>query len=296
MSLDLWIFNKHRRTKMNAATLDAIIDNSYYVKDEVVLGCEKAKKELQECLPLERGQFVELAKDQRTDFIKGYDDKYPRVDMSVVENAVKKMNGELVPAFAIYNTNSYDNEYAKRYKLTNSERYEVQSEMDKKMVPHSKFGLKLKNHFYRKWRDNQDGIGFCVFGVFLQLSNFLWFVPTFGAHLVGLGLALSGAFIFLYGLGVYNWEPNRLFTRTFKHKFSGVIPKEIRKLVLTEQTNFDNIYLVEESHSWKIDDKIVEVPKNLDPLIIGKKNNVHFLLAKFDVTPLENIIATEYSA
>jgi len=281
---------------MNTATLDAIIDNSHYVKDEVVLGCEKAKKELQECLPFESNQFVELAKDQKTDFIKGYDDKYPRVDMTVVENTVKKMNGELVPAFAIYNTNSPDNEYSKVYQITNSDRYENQSDIHKKMVPHSEFVLKLSNHFYRNWRNNQDGIGFCVFGVLFQLANFLWFVPSSGAHLVGLGLASGGAFLFLYGLGIYNWEPQLIKTRTFTHKFLGVIPQNIRDLVKTERANFDIIYLVEEAHSWKIDDKIVEVPKNLDPLIIGRKNREHFLLAKFDVTPLENLIATEYSA
>jgi len=280
---------------MNTATLDAIIDNSHYVKDEVVLGCEKAKKELVDCLPLERDQFVELAKDQRTDFIKGYDDKYPRVDMTVVENTVKKMNGELVPAFAIYNTNSQNSEYERSFSITNHDWYAEQSEMNKKMVPHSPFKMKLANHFYKNWRPENE-IPFMLLGLAAQLGNFLWMQQDKTAHIWAISLAAIGALLFVYGIGIAVWEPGFNKTRTFKHKFSGVIPKNIRDLVKSERHNFDIIYLVEESHSWKIDDKIVEVPKNLDPLIIGRKNGDHFLLAKFDVTPLENLIATEYSA
>lgn len=295
MPLDLWGFNKHRREEMNAATLDSIIDNSHFVKDEVILGCEKAKKELQECLPLERDQFVELAKDKKTDFIPGYDDKYPRVDMGVVENTVKKMNGNLVPAFAIYNTNSPNSEYVRQFSITNSERYDNQSEMNKKMVPHSQFMIKLANHFYFNWK-NEDEIPFFGIGIALQLGNFLWTIQDKSAHIWAISLASIGALLIVYGIGICNWEPGFTKSRTFKHKFSGIIPKHIRDLVKTEQKNFDIIYLVEESHSWKIDDDVVETPKNLDPLIIGRKNGTHFLLAKFDVTPLENLIATEYSA
>jgi hypothetical protein len=280
---------------MNAATLDAIVDNSHFVKDEVILGCDKAKKELQECLPLERDQFVELAKDQKTDFIPGYDDKYPRVDMGVVENAVKKMNGQLVPAFAIYNTNSPNSEYMREFSITNSVRYDGQTEMNKKMVPHSSFKFKLMNHFYRNWK-NDDEVGFISFGVIFQLGNFLWMNSDKTAHIWAISLVAVGACLFTYGVGVALWEPGITKTRTFRHKFSGIIPKHIRDLVKTEQKNFDIIYLVEESHSWKINDEVVETPKNLDPLIIGRKNGTHFLLAKFDVTPLENLIATEYSA
>lgn len=280
---------------MEVATLEAIVDNSRFVKNEVVLGSQKAKNELQECLPIEREQFAELAENKTTDFMNGYDDKYPRIEMNVVENSTKMMNGQLVPAFAIYNVNSQNAEYTKQFKIDNIDRYENQREIDKKMVPHSPLKMKLANHFYRNCTDRDVG-GVIAVGLVCQFANFLWREENIGFHIFASFAVSLGAFMMVYGLGIFNWQSGFEKTRKFTHKFSGVIPKDVRDLVRKEIIRFDQILLIEEAHSWKINDETVNIPKNLDPLIVGKKDNKYFLLAKFDVTPLENLLATEYSA
>lgn len=279
---------------MNKATLDTIVDTSHFVKDEITFGCEKAKQELETCLPIERIQFEELARDKKTDFRKGYDDKYPRIDMKVVLNSVKEMNGHLVPAFANYEVLSHNNECNRRFSITNTERYVSQTEINKRMVPHFPFIIKLANYFYRT-TSNESVIPFVVFGMFCQLGLITLLTKALVPIIIGSLFSFVGICMITWGMAIFKLEPGFSKNRNFSHKFSGVIPQNVRDLISSEKSKFDSVLLVEEAHCWKINDETVSIPKNPDPLIIGKKDDIYYLLAKFDVTPLENLIATEYS-
>lgn len=296
MSFDLWVPNKYRRTKMNVDTLDKIVDKSFYVEEKVVLGNEWAKKSLRDCLPLERNQFVDIAKDEKSDFVKGYDDKFPRIDMKIVENSTKMMDGVPTPAFAIYNVFTTNNEYTKTYQIDSCNKYETYSELSKKLVPHNPLKMKFYNHLWRTWaRDAADP--FIFFGICLQLCWFSLLSDSFILKSILIPLAALGIVGFIYGLFIAARASNSLaISRTFSHKFSGIIPDNVRELIKNEQINFERIYLIEEGYNWKINDS-VELKKkpNPDPLIVGVKDGRYWLLTKFDVTPLENLIATEFS-
>ena len=279
---------------MNEVTLEAIVDSSHFVKDEVVLGNENAKKELISCLPLERGQFNEFAKDKKTDFVKGYDDRFPRIDMNVVKNSVNVIDGVAVPAFAIYDVFSDNDEYSLAFSVTSNTIYSKQSELAKKLVPHDPLKMRFYNHLWRNF-SSSDSVPFIFFGFILSMA----FLFIFSSSVVLKSILLPVSFIgFVYGIFIANRATNSLnISRKFSHKFSGIIPSNIREIATNEKKNFGNIYLIEEAYNWKIDDSVtIQKKQNPDPLIVGSKDGKYFLLAKFDVTPLENLIATEYTA
>jgi len=288
-------------------TLEEIVGHSIKVEKEFVRGDETAKKELESCLPIERNQFVELAQDKSNDFMNGYDDLFPRVPMDVVRNATKKQDGEIVPAFAVYDVNGNGKNVVKS--VTNTSIASPDGL--------SKFAGKFETTFWhiaKRLNGISDNVVMppTVFGVMSSALSIIftatgsipshdmspgslalyWMLPSFITTLVGFsGLCL---------------RDDIKLEHIFTHKFSGVIPADIRKIIKDNDKKFSKIYLVEEGYAWgsKTDFSVTQKPspRNIDPLIIGEIQNTktgdmnYFLLAKFDVTPLENFIATELSA
>lgn len=288
------------------ATLEEIVGHSIKVENEFVRGDEKAKKELQNCLPIERGQFEELAKDVSNDFMFGYDDLFPRVPMNVIKDATKKQNGEIVPAFAIYDVNG-----SGEYEITSATRTDVSSKSGL-----SRFAGKFETTFWHiakrlNWIDD-DLLVWSSLLAFSSLMISLIFMLSFcipgGPSPIPFALywLLPSFVATVLGFGIYCLVSDTKIEHYFSHKFSGVIPADIRKIIKDNDKKFSKIYLVEEGYAWgsKTDFSVTQKPspRNIDPLIIGEIQNTktgdmnYFLLAKFDVTPLENFIATELSA
>lgn len=73
------------------------------------------------------------------------------------------------------------------------------------------------------------------------------------------------------------------------------IPDDIRKIIssaLTSRT-FEDIYILAEAPSWELSSEKLPAVKE-DPLVIGRKGKHFYLLAKFDLSPLEKWIDAEF--
>lgn len=281
---------------MNATTLENIVDTSHFVEDKTIVGSEKAKKILSVCLPFEKPQLEDIAKDVKTDFIKGYDDRFPRIDMEIVRNSVKKIDGVVVPAFATYDVFSEDNTCRRRFKI-DSAGYENSSELDLLLVPHSPIMMKFYSHLWKNWTSS-EAAPFISFGLMFSVGFLSLLSNLIVLKSILIPIGVIGVLMTIYGIFIVRRASNSLrISRSFTHTFSGLVPDNVRDLIMSEKRNFDSITLIEESYNWNINDSIkIQKKPNPDPLIVGRKNNIHYLLTKFDVTPLENLIATEFTA
>jgi len=83
--------------------------------------------------------------------------------------------------------------------------------------------------------------------------------------------------------------------KTFTFTFSGVIPKESRELILRAEKSrhFDHILLAADTTGqWKVDERPLP-PPSPDPLIIGMRGEVLYLLGSFDMTIFETWLSYE---
>ncbi len=72
--------------------------------------------------------------------------------------------------------------------------------------------------------------------------------------------------------------------------FQGFIPNEIRRLIVDVQKQFQGIRVLAEVSQWKTQE--FQRPRlDPDPLVIGWDGEEFFLLAAFDLTPLEAAVA-----
>jgi len=79
-------------------------------------------------------------------------------------------------------------------------------------------------------------------------------------------------------------------------KFTGAIPDEVREKIRAAESSgeFDEVMLIAEVPEWKIDQTVVLVPKG-DPLVVGKKGELLWLIDAFDTTPIEEYVAKEFT-
>jgi len=259
---------------MNATTLENIVDTSHFVEDKTVVGSEKAKRILSICLPFEKAQLADIAKDVKTDFIKGYDDRFPRIDMEIVKNSVKKIDGVAVPAFATYDVFSENNTCERTFKINSSE-YGIRPKLDLQLVPHSPIMMKFYSHLWNSWVSS-DGVPFIVFGLMFSFGFFSLLSNLIVLKSILIPLAVVGVLMTIYGIFIVNRASNSVnLSRSFTHTFSGLVPDNVRELIKNEKRNFDSIILVEESYNWKIDDSIeIHKKPNPDPLLVGRKDNI----------------------
>lgn len=286
-------------------TLEDVVESAITVDNSVKPGNEVAKKELRECLRMERSQFTELAKDVRSDFMPGYDEKFSRIDMNVIVNATKKIDGKNVPAFAIYDVNGNgEYEISNTVNTSKNDKLIFQSSAEKLWFNVVKFFGKFcfpiaDGDFYLRII---FGIVGTILNTVVQIVNWCNTSPLGLSTLFYINYACFTA-ILLWGIISYSIGDSGVsFVKKFTHKFSGKIPSEVRELVKTESRNFEVIYLVEEGYDWKIENSVEtnRAPRNVDPLIIGRTRNknrdlVYFLITKFDVTPLEALFAQEFT-
>lgn len=282
---------------MNATTLDDLVNGTYTVdaveKDLVT----KSKEQAREALPFERVQFENIIQENKIDYMEGYDNRFKRIDWNVIENSTKIVNGNIVPAFAYYNVNKQSNVCERNFNINSMEDYEKVAEVNKKLVKHSKFRLNLQNHVYHNYDDNKSALFFVPSMILGGLS----IIPLV-SHSPLWGFA-TAALLTTFSWGVYclnNHRQTLTFNSTYTHSFNGVLPNEIRNIVKNERGGFDSIFLVEEAYDWKIkhseEEIVTKVPRNVDPILVGFKNERAFVLAKFDVSPLEQHLLSEFSA
>jgi len=284
---------------MNTDTLEKIVDTSFFVENKINEGNKNAKANLKKCLPLEVPVLQELAQDTKTDFMEGYDNRFPRINMSVVNDSYKQINGVNVPAFAVYDVFSQNNTYEKEFVISSTTEYKYEHALSKLMVPHNPTMMKLYNHVWRNY-DYGGEAPFLVLGISGTIVGLLCtFLPTpFLIKSIFLPVVVISMLSVIYGIVIAKFSTNSVgISRKFSHTFSGMIPDDVRKTVVSERPKFNKILLVEESYNWKIDDSIeLQKKPNSDPLIVGEIKGKHFLITSFVVTPLEKLLAQEFSA
>lgn len=90
-------------------------------------------------------------------------------------------------------------------------------------------------------------------------------------------------------------DVGRYQTLNLSAQFSGMLPDKIRNTIndLKHDKSFDKILIIAEAPKWEL--KKIAKPVNLDPLLVGMKYDELFLIDTFDLTPTENIIASEFA-
>lgn len=87
-------------------------------------------------------------------------------------------------------------------------------------------------------------------------------------------------------------------TGKYTAEFTGVIPQEVREVIRKSRKQFDHIYIVTEAPEWKPsleETAILRVPVG-DPLVIGEKAGLFWLINAFDTTPAEEHAWREFSS
>ncbi len=75
---------------------------------------------------------------------------------------------------------------------------------------------------------------------------------------------------------------------TISCKFTGLIPRDVKGKIEEARSFFgDDIFIIGEPGPWKID--VVNNPKP-DPLVVGFRDGALWLIDKFDITPLEQML------
>jgi hypothetical protein len=130
------------------------------------------------------------------------------------------------------------------------------------------------------------------FAFFVTISKILWT----GANMGPLGMLLAGVAVLV---------PWLLFLKTHRSPlqimttFQGIIPQKTKEVIQEHKSRFDQIYILAEVDSWRELHLERSLPSqlNVDPLVLGYINgSQHFyVLDKFDITPLEHYVASEFT-
>lgn len=83
-------------------------------------------------------------------------------------------------------------------------------------------------------------------------------------------------------------------------KMAGVVPESARKIIQDNRHDFNHIYIVAEAKDWKYTKnnkvRLDRIFGETDPLIIGRKNGIDYLLGTFDLTDLETWLSKEFTS
>jgi len=98
------------------------------------------------------------------------------------------------------------------------------------------------------------------------------------------------------------WTPFvqvRATTQIYR-RFSGVIPHEVRQKIRTHKDKFDSVVLIEEADKWTYHEdiekrRIPPPPRVIDPLVIGLSGNRGYLIDAFNIQPIEEAVAREFT-
>ncbi len=84
-------------------------------------------------------------------------------------------------------------------------------------------------------------------------------------------------------------------TKRIESRFTALVPDHIRKIIRDKKncTDFEQIVVIAEADNWTIDEEIVYAP-NPDPLVVGIRGDLAYLIEKFDVTKVEKYVSKEF--
>ena len=80
----------------------------------------------------------------------------------------------------------------------------------------------------------------------------------------------------------------------YEHRFYGLIPDTTKQKIEKCRNKFDEIVIVAEATNWNV--KKVQIPKDRDPLVIGRKGDDFYLIDVFDITTAEDMVRREFTA
>lgn len=282
-------------------TLDQIVESSDTKQKslhEALAMAEANRDNMNGLLPFERSQFSHIF-DGASDYVRGLDDQFKRVDFKGIVSSVKKVGNDIVPSFAIYNINASGNDVRlSKIEITNDKMA---------TTTHSGYdnaAIDIEANSMKKLKSAGGGWAFvtCLAIPILLLLTGGYVVTDISSDFNALMVATAIAVFLTPGLEFIRIA-RKMYDTTisveykFSHTFTGVIPSHIKSEFLTDEirSKFDKILLVEESYNWdrSIDNHSFKTPapvRNYDPLLIGERNGKHYLIAKFDVSPAEQLI------
>jgi hypothetical protein len=86
----------------------------------------------------------------------------------------------------------------------------------------------------------------------------------------------------------------RTVRKSISQTFSGIVPGDVKVAIRKAKRDFkNNICIVAEAKKWVIGETVTIEEK--DPLVIGFFNGRAYLIADFDVTPVENYVKKEFT-
>lgn len=269
-------------------TLTEIEQSSIQELNSRIPGNDVAKEALKHALPFERAQLRELAEDKINDnFVEGYDDNYRKIDMDAVNQATKKMNGRIVPAFAIYDV--FGNGVC-----------EIEKNIDTSHEDDASIAFLDKADRFKFKAYQYTRIAVILSMLLMGLSFIGCFIASictgFSHSTINIMDIVSGvsAFGLLFIAGPM-CEKDLKKTIKFIHEPKGLMPRNVAENIKNLKSKFDRIYVIEEAHCWEIEDSKIEIIQNEDPLVVGKYGENYYIIDKYDVTPLESLMASEFS-
>jgi hypothetical protein len=85
------------------------------------------------------------------------------------------------------------------------------------------------------------------------------------------------------------------FTMELSSNFSGILPLSAREDIVENKERFDEIVVIAEADNWKLSEEVIRSSYNPDPLIIGIRKNLAYLISTFDITKLEDYVKREFT-
>lgn len=90
--------------------------------------------------------------------------------------------------------------------------------------------------------------------------------------------------------------------RSFNMKcaFAGVIPETVKKTISKHKAKFEAVFMIYEVQEWAYAEKRFQRQvrefflSDPDPLIVGRKDGVYYIISKFDTTPAEEWVRAEF--
>lgn len=91
-------------------------------------------------------------------------------------------------------------------------------------------------------------------------------------------------------LGEYDGIEMRLTS-----KFNGILPKHAREDIAKNEKKFDEIVIIAEADNWTFKSEKINLAPNPDPLIVGIKDDLAYLISTFDISKLEDYVKREFT-
>lgn len=247
---------------------------------------EKLGKLYQELLPVERQGF-DGAKLDVGEVDQNLAARFNVIDVDHIMAKMRHRRFEVpVPYFAMYNVFRNDDGCKVRY-IRSFEGFRM-VEGDFPAAANEKILEILRRHEkIGIWKVFWVIAGLGALGMFALLTATTimpWWLNAFVACVLG---SLLGFLAFVAPRADADIV---LFTR-----FAGFIPGHIRQKIVESKGLFSEIFLIQEVdlRNWKA--TTIPKPRAADPLLVGKKNGVYYLIDRFDTTTLEEYMAREFS-